>query len=47
MNTYTFTSGSKIITFQADSYSQALEDLINYIGSRDEADLSRWVYRGE
>ena len=47
MNTYTFTSASEIISFEADTYNQALEDLISYIGSRDEADLKLWIYRGE
>jgi len=47
MNTYTFTSASEIITLEADTYNQALEELMNYINSRDEDDLKLWIYRGE
>ena len=47
MNTYTFTKNAEIFTTECENYSQALENLILHISSRDEADLALWIYRGE
>ena len=47
MNTYTFIKNLETFSTEAHTYAQALEDLISQIGSRDEADLSLWIYRGE
>jgi len=47
MNTYTFTKNAEVFTTESKNYSQALENLILHIGSRDECDLNLWIYRGE
>jgi hypothetical protein len=45
MQTYTFTHEDETFSVEAHNYEHALDSLIYYVGSYEEAAL--WTYRGE